>query len=140
MPGKSVDLQINNHQSTEEDEEELSFSGSGTLYRKKGKIYLVYEEKSEGIQGAKTTIKIDPEQKRVFLTRKGPGSINQEFIEGKVHHDSYNTAQGSLNLKTETREISIEITREAGRIEIEYDLYLGGGFFASNSLKITYKS
>lgn len=103
MSGKSVDLKVINYQSIENEEEKLRFSGSGTLYHKGGKFYLVYEEKNEGLQGAKTTIKINPAQNRVFLTRKGPGELTQEFIEDNVHYDSYNTAQGRLKLKTETK-------------------------------------
>ena len=139
MSGEAVELEVINIQTQEEDTDRLTYKGAGTLYHKKGKYYLIYEEEGEGLEGARTTVKIDPRQERVFLNRKGPAALNQEFVEGKVNHDSYQTDQGNLEIKTETKKLSIKAGKEQGKIKIKYDLYLAGGFFAANDLEITYQ-
>ncbi len=145
MSKKEVQLEILNRQEISKGgQEELEFDCKGLMYVKRGSIYLLYSETGEGLSGARTTLKFNPQEERVLIQRKGSGGLKQKFIEGQTHCSFYKTGQGKLEMKTETDSLNI-LTREradeiiGGELQICYRLYLGSSYLSSNDLKIKFE-
>ena len=70
-----VNIEIKNKQNVEGAETDfLTNSSEGFFYIKNNIYYLIYNDYSEGIEGAKTTLKIDPEENRILLMRAKPAA------------------------------------------------------------------
>ncbi len=149
MSGKKVEVNVKSEICYEDGrDEKMSFTSSGKLYRKRGEDYLVYREKNEGIDGARTTLKLDENGERVFLSREGKGGWKQEFIAGESSSNLYSSGQGKIMVKTETKTIQIrknnseekdkgseeEFSRE---VLLKYRLFIQDKFIADCRLKIT---
>lgn len=132
-----VRLRISNRQKiagNSPKEDYLKYEGKGNLYFKNRQCYLVYQDFSEGIAGARTTIKIDPETSRIFLLRGEPAPMHQSFEVGRVTNGVY----GDLSLEVKTKALELDIFGEKGKIFIQYSLYLNGHYTSENNLKISW--
>lgn len=112
----------------------------GELYKKKQKYYLSYNEDSEGIDGARTILKIDPAEQRVLLMRQEPAEMKQDFKIGRKIEGYFSTEYGSIKTAVKTNHLKIDIKEKSGKIHIKYQLYLGGELSSGHSLKLSYKN
>ncbi len=112
---------------------------TGEFYKKKQKYYLSYNEDSEGINGAKTILKIDPAAERVLLMRQEPAEMKQDFKIGKKIRGYFSTGYGSIKTAVKTNQLKINIKEKSGEIKIKYQLYLGEELSSKHSLKLNYK-
>jgi len=135
-----VDIEVKNKQNLEGAETEfLKDSSEGFFYIKNGIYYLIYHDHSEGIKGAKTTLKIEPEENRILLMRAKPSEMKQTFIESEKTEGFYQVDNQKVSLEVETENIQIELEKLSGKIELEYTQYLMGKIVGEHSLEITYK-
>lgn len=111
---------------------------NGELYIKKEKYYLSYNDHSEGIDGARTILKIDPERERVLLLREEPAEMKQTFKKAEKIKGYFKTAYGKLELAVKTSDLKIDIEDNNGIIKIEYHLFLGGELSSNHKLKLSY--
>lgn len=121
------------------DSEKIEKKYYGELYKKKKKYYLSYNEDSEGIDGVRTILKIDPAAERVLLMRHEPAEMKQDFKIGRKIEGYFSTEYGSIKTAVKTEHLKIEIKEKSGKIKIRYQLYLGGELSSEHSLKLSYK-
>lgn len=135
-----VNIEIKNKQNVEGAETDfLTNSSEGFFYIKNNIYYLIYDDYSEGIEGAKTTLKIDPEENRILLMRAKPAAMKQVFIEQEKTEGFYHVNEQEVSLEVETEDIQIELDELEGKIELEYTQYLMGEIIGKNSLEVNYK-
>jgi uncharacterized beta-barrel protein YwiB (DUF1934 family) len=120
--------------------EKIAKEYSGELYKKQKKYYLSYNENSEGIEGARTILKIDPTAQRVLLMRQKPAEMKQDFKIGKKIKGYFSTEYGNIKTAVKTNHLKIDIKEKSGKIHIKYQLYLGGELSSEHSLKLSYKN
>lgn len=138
---KNVSIKLENVQEIVEDEGVEKFKNrfQGEFYQKNEKFYLSYEDDSEGIDGAQTIVKIDPEKERVLLLRHQPAAMKQDFIIGKKQDGYFGTPYGEIEIAVKTKTLEIDITESTGIIKINYQVFLGGELNAEHRLKLSYK-
>lgn len=135
-----VNIEIKNKQNLENAETDfLENSSEGIFYIKNDIYYLIYDDYSEGIQGARTTLKIEPEENRILLMRAKPAEMKQVFIEREKTKGFYQIENQKVSLEVETEDIQIELKELKGKIELEYTQYLMGEVIGEHSLKVNYK-
>ncbi|MFN2340751.1 MAG: DUF1934 domain-containing protein [Halanaerobium sp.] len=138
---KNVSIKLENIQQIIDDQEkqELNNNYQGEFYIKNDKLYLKYKDDAEGIDGAQTVVKIDPERERVLLLRQEPAAMKQDFICGKKQEGYFKTAYGEIKIAVKTKRLEMDISDNAGLIRINYQVFLGGELNAEHHLKIKYK-
>jgi|GEM_PF-996888 uncharacterized beta-barrel protein YwiB (DUF1934 family) len=138
---KNVSIKLENVQKLIDDQEkqQLNNNYQGEFYIKNEKLYLKYEDDAEGIDGAQTIVKIDPERERVLLLRQEPAAMKQDFVCGKKQEGYFKTAYGEIKMAVKTKRLEIEIGDKSGLIRINYQVFLGGELNAEHHLKINYK-
>jgi uncharacterized beta-barrel protein YwiB (DUF1934 family) len=138
---KNVSIKLENVQKLIDDQEkqQLNNNYQGEFYIKNEKLYLKYEDDAEGIDGAQTIVKIDPERERVLLLRQEPAAMKQDFVCGKKQEGYFKTAYGEIKMAVKTKRLEIEIGDNSGLIRINYQVFLGGELNAEHHLKINYK-
>ena len=138
---KNVSIKLENVQQIIDDQEkqQLNNNYQGEFYIKNEKLYLKYEDDAEGIDGAQTVVKIDPERERVLLLRQEPAAMKQDFVCGKKKEGYFKTAYGEIKMAVKTKRLEIEIADNSGLIRINYQVFLGGELNAEHQLKIKYK-
>ena len=138
---KNVSIKLENVQQIIDDQEKQQINNSyqGEFYIKNEKLYLKYEDDAEGIAGAPTVVKIDPERERVLLLRQEPAAMKQNFVCGKKQEGYFKTAYGEIKMAVKTKRLEMEITDNSGLIKINYQVFLGGELNAEHRLKINYK-
>jgi uncharacterized beta-barrel protein YwiB (DUF1934 family) len=137
---QNIFIQVKNKQEIADGEDDiLDSEAQGTLYQKRDQYYLVYKDYSEGLQGARTTIKVDPVNERIFLNRAHPAKLKQIFKVGETTTGFYRIKSEKMELRIETDKIDWYFGAEEGRIKIEYKIYFSGRLATTNNLKITYK-
>lgn len=137
---QKVSIKLENKQNFLENRESQKIAREypGELYKKQQKYYLSYNEDSEGIDGARTILKIDPAAKRVLLMRQKPAEMKQDFKIGKKIRGYFSTEYGNIKIAVKTNHLKIDIKEKSGKIKIKYQLYLGGELSSEHSLKLSY--
>ena len=134
-----VDIEVKNQQNLKFAEKDfLKNDSEGFFYIKDNIYYLIYKDYSEGIKGARTTLKIDPVEKRILLLRSDPAEMKQIFSIGEKTKGFYKVEGKKLKLEVDTKNIQIELSKFQGKIQVEYDLYLMGEMIGKSNLEINY--
>ncbi|MFP4021281.1 MAG: DUF1934 domain-containing protein [Halanaerobium sp.] len=138
---KNVSIKLENVQQIvdEEEKEQINNQYQGEFYIKNEKLYLSYQDDAEGIDGARTVVKIDPVRERVLLIRQEPAAMKQDFVCGEKQEGYFKTAYGEIKMAVKTKRLEMEISENTGLIRINYQVFLGGEFNAEHHLKINYK-
>ncbi|MFP4198182.1 MAG: DUF1934 domain-containing protein [Halanaerobium sp.] len=123
----------------EQEEQKINNHYQGEFYIKNEKLYLSYNDDAEGIDGARTVVKIDPERERVLLLRQEPAAMKQVFRTGKKQEGYFKTAYGEIKMAVKTMSLEMELSDNSGLIRISYQVFLGGELNAEHHLKINYK-
>src|SRR6056297_2888890 len=85
------------------------YQGKGILYEKNKAIYLIYEEKTKGLKGIKTAIKIYPDEKKLILSRSAIIALHFVFAEDNKNLSYYQTTEGKIFFDIKTHKIVFEI-------------------------------
>lgn len=138
---KNVSISLKNLQKIVDDNEQQQINNNyqGEFYIKNKKLYLSYKDNAEGMDGAQTIVKIDPERERVLLLRQEPAAMKQDFISGQKQEGYFKTAYGEIEIAVKTKRLEMEISEDSGLIRINYQVFLGGELNAEHHLKINYK-
>lgn len=138
---KDVSIKLENIQDFIEDKESEKVDNryQGEFYIKNEKLYLSYEEEAEGLDGARTIIKIDPERERVLLMRQSPAAMRQDFVIGEKQDGYFKTPYGEIKISIKTQKLKIDVGEDTGIIKIDYQVFLGGSLNAEHRLRLNYK-
>ena len=117
----------------------MEFVTDGRLYEKNGYCYLIYDESEiSGLEGLRTTLKFDDKSlKMKRIGADGPGT-ELYFEEGKRFSSVYETPMGPMEIEVLTRSVRNLMDKESskGKIDIEYDVSMGGVAEGKNKLTI----
>lgn len=111
----------------------------GTMTGRNGKFAISYTETElTGTPGVVSTFLIlNP--KRVVLTREGPIKSRMVFVKGVKDESIYDLGFGSLLLGIYTREITVDLTEDGGRLFIDYSIEIEQSQTSRNSYEILIK-
>ncbi len=113
------------------DDRETSESvASGTLTASANGAVITFTECGEG---GKTRTKIEILGKRVRVLRHGAIESNMLFAEGISHASVYGAPPYTFDVNIFTRKIRGEVVEEGGKLDIFYDMEIGG---AKKSVKL----
>lgn len=139
---KDITIRITGKQCFDgKEEDQMEFVTDGKLYDRNGYTYVVYDETEvSGLTGSKTTLRVKGET--VKMKRSGEDGYGTElyFEPGKRFSSSYETPFGVLGLEVLTKSVINNLDAELikGRIDIEYDVSLGGIAEGKNKLTIDF--
>ena len=137
---KKVKIQINSTQDLVEGESDvIEFEEEGIFYIKNDIYYLVYKNQAEGLDGARTIVKIDPGQDQIIILRSKPAKMEQTFRKDETLEGSYSTQYGNLRIKNKTEVLEYNLNQTGGKINLVYDLFINNQKYTKNKLKISYQ-
>lgn len=111
----------------------------GDFYEKDGSYYAVYKETEiSGMEGTTTTLKISND--KFSIIRIGSTSAKMEFDKKAKSVSMYNTPYGTLELKIETKSLSVDVGEKGGDIQVNYNLSVSGQTPHNTQLKINIKA
>lgn len=137
---KEITLKITGKQQYENTEEDqMEFVTDGKLYFRDGYIFIMYDESEvSGMEGYKTTIKLD--DKSVKMRRIGQEGFNTElyFESGKRFNSMYETPYGPMGVEVLTDYVRCNFDEEKcrGSIDVQYQVSLEGIAEGKNRLTI----
>lgn len=138
---RPINIQVVNSQTLfHGGKDQLEFYGEGYLYKKSNSFYLRYKENNKkGEIKANVTVKIDRNEREVYIKRDGDASFKQNFKAGESFQDFYYYSGDRIELKTLTNELEFNRDDDGGEVYIAYKLFLGGQEIGLNKLVIDYK-
>lgn len=120
------------------DKDNIEFTTEGKFYEKNGKYYIMYDETEvTGMEGCKTTIKIDGH--KVYMKRTGSSNSDFEFEKNKTYHSFYRTPYGIFDMTVKTEKLVIAINEDKAKIQIKYDLDIKDLVKSKNDISIEVK-
>ena len=137
---KDITIKITGKQCFDDvEEDQMEFVTDGRLYERNGFYYLIYDESEiSGLEGFRTTLKFDDKSlKMKRMSKSGPGP-ELYFEEGKRFSSNYDTPMGLMEVEVLTRSVRNLMDRDlkTGKLDIEYDVSLGGVAEGKNKLII----
>lgn len=138
MDKKRVLISVISKQNGNEDDR-IEVVTPGDFYKKDDSYYAVYKETQiTGMDDTTTTFKISPE--KFSLIRIGSTSTKMNFVSRGEDIVLYNTPYGTMELKIETKDLSINVGDAGGDITIKYNMSVAGQKPQNTSLKINIKA
>jgi uncharacterized beta-barrel protein YwiB (DUF1934 family) len=121
-----------------EDKEPVSVVTPGDFYIKDETYYARYKETEiSGMSGTITTLKIKKDE--LVLIRKGTTNAKMEFSEDLKSVSMYDTPYGTLQIKTDTKYIKIDVDENGGDVVIKYNMDISGQKVPMTTLEINIK-
>ncbi len=132
---KIVNIRVYGIQEIEGEEQTQEVVTTGEYYEQDKKRFLMYEEAVEGSRkGVRTLVK--ESDKCIEVVKSGYMSVKMHFADGASFTSPYETPQGTLSLRTVTKEIKKE-PREKGFLwEMKYSIYMDNQYIGENTLGI----
>lgn len=135
---KKAIISVSSKQSEDEDDV-IEVVTPGNFYKRDNTYYAIYKEtKISGMEGTTTTLKVSGD--KFSLIRVGSTTSKMEFYKGKENISMYDTPYGTLELKTKTKELIINLDDEGGKVYIDYDMSISGQNTQNTSLEINIKT
>lgn len=110
----------------------------GEFYKEDNFYYAIYDETElSGMEGTQTTLKISDEV--MYLKRIGTTNTEMEFRPNTENVILYNTPYGTLELKTKTKGLEVEMKDDGGDVMVDYSLSISGQASQNTILNISIK-
>ena len=117
------------------DEDMVEIITSGSYYKKNNKHYLMYDEITEGVEGAtKNVVKFDGST--LDLTKSGVTNVHMIFEQNKKNITNYMTPYGNIMIGIDAQKVDVAETDESIRINIDYALEVNYEFLADCKIKM----
>lgn len=104
--------------------EEISETNSNG-FLKISDTHSTIEYVEEG-EGGKTATEITVEEGKITVKKRGAVNSDMCFSEGLLHKSVYGVPPFSFDTTVKTRKIRSSLTKEGGKIDIYYDMSIGG--------------
>ncbi|HZK34702.1 MAG TPA: DUF1934 domain-containing protein [Bacillota bacterium] len=110
----------------------------GKLYKIDDVYYIEYDESElSGMEGTKTQISIRDDS--ITMERIGNHPSQFFFEKGKKYINSMSTPLGPVVMEIYPTTINHKINDDQGKLDVRYQLGIGGKHVSSNELKLFYK-
>ncbi|NMM61567.1 DUF1934 domain-containing protein [Clostridium sp. P21] len=124
---------------TEDVDDVIEVVTPGSFYKRDDTYYAIYKEtKISGMEGTTTTLKAS--QDKFSLIRSGSTTSKMEFYKGKENISMYDTPYGTLELKTQTKKLIVNLDDDGGKIFIDYTMSISGNKPQDTLLEINIKT
>ena len=137
---KDITIKITGKQCFDDvEEEQMEFVTDGRLFQRNGFYYLIYDESEiSGMEGFRTTLKFNDKSLKMKRIGKAGSGSELYFEEGKRFSSNYDTPMGIMEIEVLTRKVKNLMDEElkTGKLDIEYDVSLGGVAEGKNKLII----
>lgn len=114
-------------------EDETMVNAEGYCTEKDGSYYIIYDEMIEE-HTVKTMIKLG--ENTVEVIKRGDVESKMVFAPGAEDKFRYSTPFGLMDMMTKTDELNIFQSEGNFKINIQYDLYVGGVLTSKNKMFI----
>ena len=133
---QDVLITLRGTQMSENGPETVELMTRGTMTGRNGKYAISYvETELTGTPGVVSTfLVLNPG--RVVLTRDGPVKSRMVFVKGVKDESLYDLGFGSLLLGVFTRDISVELSEQGGRLFIDYTVEIEQAMSTHNSYEL----
>ncbi|WP_458863474.1 YwiB family protein [Acidaminobacterium chupaoyuni] len=133
---KDVIISISGRQDYEDQSpEKVELVTNGQYYLRGGKYYIVYEESAlTGMEGTKTTMKIEPDA--LTILRTGAVSSQLRLCAGQRHTALYQSNYGPLNISTITQSLTSQLGEDGGFLEVSYAVEVDHVYTNTNYLRL----
>lgn len=136
MESKNVHIHISSEQELEQDDTMVVQNIPGIRTDdKKGKIYLRYEEKMEGVDEKVRTL-ITIQGGTLHIKRSGGVKTTMDFLVGKKTTCEYFMPMGVMHFEIRTEELKIIDTVDTLEITLKYSMAMEGEVVSVNSLSL----
>lgn len=116
--------------------DQIDLITTGRLYGRNGKFYISYEESElTGMEGSRTTLKIEPKQ--ITMTRTGTYPSQMRFAEHKREVGLYQTEMGSVAVSTHTSKLTSSIDENGGALEIDYTVEIDANLAGAHRFEMS---
>lgn len=120
------------------DEDMVEIITSGSYYKKNNKHYLMYDEVTEGFDGAtKNLVKFD--DTTLDLTKSGVTNVHMVFEEKKKNITNYITPYGNILIGIDAQKVDVAESEENIQIQIDYALEVNYEFLADCKIMMDIK-
>lgn len=106
-----------------------------TLYQRRGKYYIVYDESElTGMEGSRTTVKLGGNEASVVRSGTCPSELL--FAENERHVGLYQTPYGAMTISTHTSNLKSTVGIDGGQLVIDYTLEVDNSLIGENHLEM----
>ena len=106
------------------EEEKIEFVTVGAFFARGGKFYI-FDEETEQIGMADSTVMLICEQDQVTFKRSGSGRLKFTYVEGESENVLYYFPFGAVNMTQTTSKVRCGLDDAGGSVELEYTLCMG---------------
>ena len=135
---QQVEVKVCGVQVVDGEEQRQEVNEKGEFYIKDGVAYLLYKEMEENKKTEVRTI-VKDKGKKIEVVKNGFISVKMCFADGLSYNSQYNTPMGMVNLRTVTKEIKREDSKEGFTREMYYSVYMDDQYIGENMLGIYVK-
>ena len=135
---KNVIISIRGLQSFEgspDDSIELVTEGRLADHGDGGLILSYQESELTGMEGSRTTLKIEPKQ--ITMTRTGTYPSQMRFAEHKREVGLYQTEMGSVAVSTHTSKLTSSIDENGGALAIDYTVEIDAALAGAHQFELS---
>ena len=106
-----------------------------------GKSYTITYRESEltGLEGTRTTIRVEQDGELVTMLRTGQVNAQMVFQVGRRHLAMYNTPYGSMAIGVNTLHLMADVDDDGGEVEIDYAIEIDHNLAGRNVFRIKVK-
>jgi uncharacterized beta-barrel protein YwiB (DUF1934 family) len=116
--------------------DQIDLITTGRLYGRNGKFYISYEESElTGMEGSRTTLKIEPH--RVTMTRTGTYPSQMRFAEHERQLGLYQTELGEIAVSTHTSQLTSSIDENGGALAINYTVEIDANLAGAHRFELS---
>ncbi len=138
---KDVIISIRSSQHNGKDMDSMELVTEGRFY-KQGEHYFISYKESEltGMDG-RTTLRVDPKDQTISMTRSGDHATHMMFQMQQTHCTHYDTGCGSLDMGVTTRRLDIKVEEALclAHLRVKYILDIGNRYVSTNTIEFKIK-
>lgn len=116
--------------------DQIDLITTGRLYGRNGKFYISYDESElTGMEGSRTTLKIEPKQ--ITMTRTGTYPSQMRFAEHERQVGLYQTELGEVAVSTHTSQLTSSIDENGGALAIDYTVEIDASLAGAHRFEMS---
>lgn len=120
---------------TDDDNTDVSLTTEADFQLQDGVYFIDYEESEiTGLEGTKTSIEIG--NNYVSLQRNGNVNTQMLFMKDRKTSSYYNTPYGNLMIDIFTKNLSIDVNSDGGRVNVDYYIDINNSNSSKNNFEI----
>lgn len=109
----------------------------GRMCEKDGHYYVMYQEsETTGFDGCKTSLKIEQQQNRVTMERRGDATAYLVLHKGMRNIGRYHFYDSEMDIGVYASEVDIDFHPNGGRLKLSYSLDMNSSLISENELEI----